>query len=409
MRGHIAKKCTRGCKKAGRKCTAGCTRWYPVVEETGADRQRVRRWHPGHDRRRDAETALRELLTRVDSGSYVSPTRQTVGDYLTTEWLPAIKSSVRPGTFDGYERTVRGRIVPGLGHVQLRALGVPHLNAFYGDLLDHGRAGGTGPLSPRSVQLTHVVLHRALRDAVRWGKLSRNVATDAASPKVPRPEMRVWRPDEARQFLTVAAGDRHYPAWLIFLTVGLRRGELSGLTWGDLDLDAATLSVRRARITVNYGDVRISEPKTARGRRTVGLPPGVVAALRELRRTHAEDRLRAGSAWMGPQQQSELPIVCNELGVPPHPEYLSRRFAAIARQAGVPIIRLHDARHTAASLMVEGNVDARTVADTLGHANVAFTLQTYVHGSSDRQRAASDAVADLLLRPGRNPVEEGVR
>jgi integrase len=186
-------------------------------------------------------------------------------------------------------------IVPALGHLPLQRLTPAQLTAFYRFLLDHGRRGGGG-LAAKTVRNIHGELHAALRDAARWGHVARNVAASADLPKGTAPEMRVWSPEQLRAFLDLARQDRLYAAWLLFATTGMRRGEVAGLRWPDVDVDAGRVSPRRPRVVVNY-EVHVSEPKTAKGRRSLALDPATVAALRQHRARQAEERLAVGPRW----------------------------------------------------------------------------------------------------------------
>jgi integrase len=169
------------------------------------------------------------------------------------------------------------------------------LTAFYRVLLERGRRDGRGGLAPKTVRNIHGALHTALRDAVRWG-YARNVAAAADLPKGMTPEMRVWSPEQLRAFLEHVQDDRLYAAWLLLATTGMRRGEVAGLRWVDVDLDAGRVSPRRPRVVVNF-EVVVSEPKTAKGRRSLALDPATVASLREHRRRQLEERLAVGPRW----------------------------------------------------------------------------------------------------------------
>jgi integrase len=248
---------------------------------------------------------------------------------------------------------VERHIVPTLGGVLLQGLTPAHLTAFYRALLDGGRRDRRGGLAPKSVRNVHGVLHVALRDAVRWGHVPRNVATLADLPKGMTPEMRVWSPEQLRAFLDQVRGDPLYAAWLLLATTGMRRGEVAGLRWVDVDLDAGRVSPRRPRVVINY-EVVVSEPKTAKGRRSLALDPATVAALREHR----------------------------------------------TRQ---PKIRLHDVRHSYATAALAAGVPAKVVSERLGHANIAITMDTYSHVLPGLDAQAAGTVARLILGDDQEP------
>jgi integrase len=226
---------------------------------------------------------------------------------------------------------------------------------------------------------------------VRWGYLPRNVAAVADLPKGMTPEMRVWSPEQLRAFLQHVRTDPLYAAWLLLATTGMRRGEVAGLRWTDVDLDAGRVSPRRPRVVVNYEFV-VSEPKTAMGRRSLALDPATVAALREHRTRQLEQRLAVGPRW----QDSGLLFTWPD-GRPIHPERFTRWFEQYARAAGVPKIRLHDVRHSYATAALAAGVPAKVVSERLGHANIAITMDTYSHVLPGLDAEAAGTVARLIL------------
>ncbi len=223
---------------------------------------------------------------------------------------------------------------------------------------------------------------------MRQGLTVRNVAALVERPRVEHREQRTWTLPQARTFLSFVAEDRLAAAWWLTMR-GLRRGEALGLRWVDVDLDAGTLTVRQARVLAG-GRAVVGAPKSARGRRRLPLDSDLVAALRSLRAREAAERLAAGSAY----DDSGL-VVTNELGRPVRPEWYSDRFNRLSREAGLPTIRLHDARHTAATLMLEAGTPVHVVAAWLGH-DPAVTHRTYAHAHDDALRTAGEALSRAL-------------
>jgi integrase len=278
--------------------------WYFDVPDplTGKRKQHSR---GGFRTKRAAQEALNEALARLREGTFVQPSPRRLGSFLVEEWLPAVRPPrVRPSTWATYRMAVERHIFPAIGGVVLQRLTPAHLTTFYRALLDNGRRKGRGGLAPKTVRNVHGVLHAALRDAVRWGYLPRNVAAGADLPKRMTPEMHVWNPEQLRTFLEQVWDDALYAAWMLFATTGMRRGEVAGLRWSDVDLEAGRVSPRRPRVVVDY-EVHVSEPKTAKGRRSLALDPATVAALREHRTRQLEQRLAVGHvgrtwAWCSP-------------------------------------------------------------------------------------------------------------
>jgi integrase len=368
MRGHVRKRGSKWC----------------VVVDVGYDEngKRQQKWHSGFTRQKDAERALTEILGRLESGSYVEPAKLTVRGFLEDEWLPAVRASLRPLTYESYELNI-ARVATSLGSVRLQQLTPAMLNRLYGELGER--------LSPRSVRYVHTVLRHALQDAVKWNRIVRNPA-DAAEPPsamaAKAPPMRTWSAAELRVFLAHVATDRLSTAYHLAATTGLRRGELLGLRWRDADLDAGRLAV----IQTLVGNRQLSRPKTERSRRSVALDPATVAALREHRKRQFEERL----AW-GPAYENEHELVfCRENGSPIWPRTFSRAFERHARGAGLPMIRLHDLRHSHATLALQAGVHPKVVSERLGHSGVGITLDTYSHAIPAMQEDAAAKVAALL-------------
>ena len=365
--------------------------WYLDVVDplTGKRRQASK---GGFRTKREAQQALNEALANLRAGSFVEPSTRTLGSFLENEWLPAVRPPcLRPSTWSSYQMNAEAHIIPALGGTALQRLSPAQLTAFYRALLDGGRRDGRGGLAPKTVRNIHGMLHAALRDAVRWGHVARNVADAVQPPPGGAPEMQVWTPAQLRTFLDDVRGDRLYAAWLLYATTGMRRGELAGLRWVDVDLDAGRVSPRRPRVVVDY-QVIVSEPKTAKGRRSLVLDPVTLAALRRHRAHQAEERVAAGPLW----QDSGLVFTWPDRS-PIHPQRFSAWFEQHAHAAGLPKIRLHDVRHSYASAALAAGIPAKVVSERLGHATIAITMDTYGHVLPGLDAEAAGTVARLIL------------
>lgn len=243
-----------------------------------------------------------------------------------------------------------------------------------------------------SVRHLHAVLHTAFAQAERWGVVARNVADLVDAPRAPRHEMTALSPSQVRTLIDAAEGDRLAAIHVVAVTTGMRQGELLALRWADVDLDAGTAQVRASLVAERGGGFTFAEPKSARSRRQVMLTRVGVAALRQHRVRQAEERLRAGPAW------DDLDLVfANEVGRPlSRANLVGRSFLPLLRRAGLPRIRFHDLRHTAATLLLSRGVHPRISADMLGHATVAVTLDTYSHVTPTMQREAAAALDAVL-------------
>jgi integrase len=357
---------------------------YLGKDESGRARQK---WHTVRGSRKDAERELARLVTALGSGSYIEPTRMTLGQYLA-HWLQSYaRPNVSPKTCERYAEIVRCHLVPALGHLVLAKLTPLQLQEYYSWALEAGRRSGRGGLSPQTVLHHHRVLRQALGQAIRWQLVARNVA-DAVEP--PRPAHRPLRALDEGQTAVLVEAMRHGPfalPVLLAVTTGMRRGEILGLRWHDLDLDAGRATVQRTLEETRAG-VRPKQPKTAKGRRVVALP---LVAVEALRRCRAETR---GDDSVG----GEASVVTRRLGQPWSPDEFSRAFASAMRRAGLGGVRFHDLRHTHATLLLRQGVHPKIVSERLGHATVSITLDTYSHVLPGMQEEAARKL-DAALRP----------
>jgi integrase len=365
---------------------------WTVVVDVGPDPVTGRRRQKskgGFRTRKAAEAGLRELSAAVDEGRYVERSTTTVGDYLD-EWLEIVQPRLRPTSWNSYRQAVahiKGRV----GAVPLQSLVPLEVENLYKELLaTRGRQGR--PLSPKTVRGVHVVLRKALADAERLGLVVRNAAAAAKPPVPSKHEHTTWTTQQLARFLRSLEDERLAAAFVLLATTGMRRGEALGLRWSDVNLDAGRVSIVQTITTVRDKMV-ISPPKTARSRRLVSLDPETVAALRDHRRRQNEERLRAGEAWSDDGNF----VFTNEIGEPVHPSALSRLFVAYMRRAGLPAIRLHDLRHTYATVALGAGVHPKVVSERLGHATIAVTLDLYSHVTPAIDAEAAALVASKIF------------
>jgi integrase len=292
-----------------------------------------------------------------------------------------------------YKHALEGRVIPRIGALEPRQIAPKHVTDLYAELLTDGgldeRRGKA--LSARTVNYTGKVLTRVLDDAVRLGYLNTNPAKLVERPKAREVEMKVWSASESRTFLGHVANDRLYPLWVLYLTSGLRRGEALGLRWQDIDLDAGRLAVRRTLVAVG-GKPAFSTPKTERSRRVVALDEGTVAVLRAHRTRQLEERLA-----IGPGYQDDGLVFCTVSGAVLHPDNVTNTFDRQVKAAKLPRIRLHDLRHTAATLLLEAGVPLKVVSERFGHSSIAITGDLYQHVTEHMQTDAAEKAGRALL------------
>jgi integrase len=394
------------------------------------------------------EAALRQAIDAkkiLDTGRSPHPEKIRVREYFQ-EWLTAVEPDMKDTAAQSYRDIVDAYIEPILGERWLRDLKVPTLNAFYRHLSEGGRRkgdsnermyqvwlqhqderDGRGPrpavmaavggtnlagaqraarrfragrmpktyspgLSAKTVRNVHVVMSKALRDAVTWGYLLTNPAEHAVVPKIRKlsESRHVWTVEELGRWLDGALEDRFAGMWVLAATTGMRRSELAGVRREMLDLEKGRLRVEGTRVVV-AGRVQESDGKSAAGRRGISLDSFTCGELRKM-----VDVLDAERRAVGKTYPSHGLLMVNELGRPLHPDTITTHFNRLVDRTGVPRIRLHDVRHTYATLAMDAGVDPKMLSDRIGHANTAVTLQIYTHRSHGRDAGMAQALGDLI-------------
>ncbi|GHG38916.1 site-specific integrase [Deinococcus indicus] len=376
-----------------------------------------RRWVSGKTKA-DVQQKMAELRTALHTGMLADSEGLTVTQYMA-RWLDAKeRDGVKPNTLRSYRDTDRLHISPHLGRVKLDKLRPLDVERMMNALRKEGKSAQVLAYALR-------VLKMALRQAVRWQMVPRNVADAVTAPKVPRSEMQVWDAGQVAAFLDASQGNRLHAAFYLALMTGMRRGELLGLQWADIDWERSRLTVRHnlveirlesagrvmkervdrktgkvipAHVTLSQIKTELQTPKTAGSRRTIVLSPGTMSKLKEHQQQQAQERQAAKEAWQGPAEGGF--VFASEIGTAIDPRNMNRWHAEIMKAAGVPQIRFHDMRHTAASLMIRQGIPPKTVSERLGHADVGFTLRTYTHLYDDQRQEAAFDLADLFPRSG---------
>lgn len=378
-------------RKKGQPALRGVP-WYYVVDiETGGKRKQL--WEGKFPTQAAAQSALNAKLEEVRRGEYVAPTATTFGSYLAG-WLNSLDAAGRRATtIDRYRGVVDAYITPALAEVELQSLTPVDLDRLYADLLANGRRHRAGGLSKRTVRQVHSIIRKALSDAERKGLVRRNVARLATPPSASSaraPEMRVWQPAELKRFLDATASNNHGPLFRLAAMTGLRRGELCGLRWEDVDLEQAELRVRQSVITVS-GKRQFDLVKSARSRRTVSLDQRTIVVLRRHRQTQLEQRVAVGAGYTDLGLVFAMPD-----GQSWSPDTISQAFDREVVRTPLPRIRFHDLRHTHATHLLAAGANIKVVSERMGHASVSFTLDTYGHVLPGQQADAAAAVARLV-------------
>ena len=374
-------------------------RWRGAIAWTDPDGKRRRRVVSSRSQA-DVRRALAELRVGLDRG-LAPPGPQTVAAFLD-RWLETARPRIRASTWRGYQQCVRLYIVPAIGRRELVKLVPSDVEGMTAALIARGRA-------PRTAALARTVLRRALQDAQRDELVHRNAAALARPPRVPTRTLTPGRdylePEQLRALIAAARLHPLGPLVTLAASTGLRQGEILGLTWGDVDLDAGTLTVRRsmARTWTPAGERRaLAEPKTTRSRRTIDLPRTAIAALERQKDVQAAQRERAGSVW---QDMDDLAFT-DEIGRPLHPSAVTGHasaglraadgFHAILEAAGLPHVPFHGLRHSAATALLAAGIPLKVVSEQLGHSTITITADRYAGVVSAQRREAADAMERAL-------------
>ena len=338
--------------------------------------------------RKEVHDKLQKALQEQQEGTLPTGPAQTLKQYLEY-WLEEVhKPAIRLSSYVKYRRLIHIHILPALGQVQLQKLAPQQVQSLY-------KKKGEGGLSPKMINSIHGVLHKALENAVRWKLVSRNVCDLVSPPRLVKREIQTLTVEQAHQLLEVARGRRMEAILILAITTGMRRGELLALRWQDIDLESQSLQVRRTvDFLAGYGGYIETEPKTAKGRRRLTLSPLVIDVLKRHRREQLELRLKAGEKW------EERDLVFTGLqGNYLNPRYILKMFARVLEDAGLPHLRFHDLRHSAATLLLGMGVHPKVVQEILGHSTIAMTLDIYSHVLPSLQKEAMEKW-DGLFRMG---------
>ncbi|MFC1958497.1 tyrosine-type recombinase/integrase [Chloroflexota bacterium] len=394
MRGHIA-------IKNGR--------YYPVISiKDPATGKWKRKWLSGHKTKRDAEKATTEAVAQTNNGWLNLPSRETVGelchDYLTN----TAPLRIRPITLQSYRQILETHLISKIGAKPVAAFTPDDLNRVMASMIKNGR-------SVTTARYLHRVVHRVLDDAVKKGKLTRNVADLADPPQAKTYEANTWNEAELDLFLTAVASSEYSGYFALLATTALtggRRGEALGIRWGDIDWDkdAPKLHIRLTVYKLENGEWQYMPPKTRRSNRVIDIPISLMLLLRRLK-----EQQEAHAEWIGRQFTEDDFAFMRADGTLPDPRYVSKVFRHIVEQAGLPRIRLHDLRHTFATLLRKHGRSIEEISQALGHASEAVTATVYNHWKGN-SRAVADTMDQILENAGenenkkafvRNSLEEG--
>jgi integrase len=349
----------------------------------------------GFPTRQEAVRYRTQFLADLHTGKRRGHSKIKLGDFLVQQWLPKRRDELKASTYASYESTIKAYVLPLIGGIRMDTVTPLRLEDYYRTLMNTGAKGkklraGQG-LSAKTIQNIATILNRAYRDAIRWELASTNPVTVSLKPKREHFEQRHWETKLAGEFLRRVQDDRLAAVWQLLVTTGCRRGELLGLRWCDVDLDAATITIRRARVLAGR-NVIIETPKSAKSRRTIAIDQRTTRSLRRWQTKQAEERLRIGPRW----KDTDGHLVTEPDGTLPNPNTFLRRFKALAKQVGLPAIALHGVRHTYITSAFDANLDESVISDRAGHSDSRITRNVYRHTLKRKDAEAAEAVANAF-------------
>ena len=352
-------------------------RW---VAQVGSGKNRETKYF---ETQKDANAWRHTIIEQRRQGLVFAGSKVSLSKFLD-EWLVVAKTSVRPNTYQQYSQVVHQHIIPVLGEIVLRDLRPDHVQSLYTNKLANG-------VSPNTTRMIHAVIHRALNHALKLGLTYRNVADSVTRPKVVRKEMKTLNDYQVRQLIQVAESEQMRLLLWVAVVTGLRQGELLGLKWSDLDWTSRRIQVQR-QVQRRKGDGLVfCEPKSASGRRVIVLGKSTIEKLREYKNNQLKVSILLGEKW----QDYDL-IFPSPIGTPLDPSNVLKAYKDCLKRAGLPNLRFHDLRHSAATLMLQQGVNPKIVSERLGHSDISLTLNTYSHVLPPMQEEAAEKMDDLL-------------
>ncbi len=358
-------------------------RWAGSINIESGDGKRKRKYFYG-ETKQEVQDKVNTALYEQKQGTLVVGPQLTVKRYLE-HWLEAVqKPTLRLGSYIRYQTRVKNHIVPTLGHVQLQKLTADHVRSLYAQKSNEG-------LSPATIRTIHAVLHKALEEAIRSGYVVRNVCDLVTPPRIAKHEVQVLTQEQAHTLLETAKGHRIEALLTLALATGMRKGEMLALRWSDIDFENTSLSIRRTvSFYPKHGYVE-SEPKTAKSRRRITLPLLVIVMLMQHKKRQDERRQKAAARW-----HDHNLVFPNTIGQFQHVQYLRVLFNKLLKDAGLPNMRFHDLRHSAATILLSMGIHPKVVQELLGHSTINMTMDTYSHVIPSMQQDAMNKWDDLF-------------
>ncbi|TEB08646.1 Transposase [Pelotomaculum schinkii] len=348
-----------------------------------------------------------EVLEKLDkaraelkAGTFVANTKMSVSQWIAT-WLETYaKPRVRLSTFESYQALLTQHVTPVIGGIYLKDLRPEHLQKLVNQKLEYGRINKKGGLSARTVRYILALIGQVLKQALKEGLVNRNVADSVSKPKRKQHEIVPLTIDQTNSFLNAARDSRHFPAFLLEWATGLRRGELLGLRWKDVDLKKGAISVRQSLIRTKSQGLTFTEPKTKKSRRTIPIPQEALTELKAHKARQNQEKLLLGGETIDgvyvPNYKDNDLVFCRGDGLPMDPRGFTKAFDLILSKAGLPKVAFHDMRHGHATMLLLLGEHPKVVQERLGHSTITMTLDTYSHILPGLQEKASSKLSTVL-------------
>lgn len=363
------------------------------LDPTTGKRRRIR---ITADTERELRIKSRQAIRELEEGTRVRRHGITFEEFAESWLHDIVEPNCRPATISNYRNILTRYAYPFLGHRGLQDLDHVTLQRFMRTVADQGGKDGR-PIAARTVRMIHGRLNQVFRRAVEVGYLSRNPMQHIPPPRIEEIDLPVWSVDDARRFLEAAAHDPYEPFWSLALLTGMRRGEILGLRWSEIDLEEGSVRVMRTRLRVD-GQTVEEGTKTKSSRRTIPLPDVLTAQLRAIRLARKKAAIRQGRGWSARTEY----VVVTPAGTPPVPHLVDHRLPRILEAAGLQRISVHGLRHVHATLMLGRRVNPKIVQERLGHSDVAITLRVYSHVLPSEHRREANDLGGAIVNGGRD-------
>jgi integrase len=369
---------------------------WTIVLEMGRDpatgkRKRVKRSFKGS--KPDATKEMVRLLHELETGLYIEASGLTFANYLNKWLADYAKNKVTPKTFTRYKEIVFKSVIPELGQIYIEKLKPLHLQNYYTKMLENGRKNGEGGLSPTTVLQHHRILHKALEMAVKWQIVPRNVADAVEPPKKAKKEITPLNEEQVKALINSATETQYFPQVVLAVFTGMRRGEIYGLRWRDVNFESGTITISQAAQYTTESGLFYKEPKSCRSRRTIDVSKYVLEVLKKVKVDQNKARLAFGEHY---HDSGDL-VFTQPDGRPQHPDSISSWFPLFMEKNDLPKIRLHDLRHTHASLLLKNGESLKLICDRLGHSGIGITSDIYTHLMPGMQKSAAEKLEDKIF------------